>query len=329
MSDHDRHGEPQYDRHQHQNHTKKGEELFWLQVHSTFNKKPETESKSRTQRLTMGIILSKQDEAEDCMRAGRLVSSDPKPFFRCNTNKSSDAAATRLRISSGLAILRGHYDDVLSKGTDSTQNSPEPIEPAMATRVRAQINQRETSPHARGIGSSSSTRGGIWYHVGGISADGPEEPKLAQHKIHVKISKPTSRRGVSAPLPVNKDRKQSSLEIPHEKMQSHLPSSHALMDQEDNDHLQTMYDMRTWDMYIRITEARKQRATSCPGPTTTASDSPDADEQQDMADSSYLPLPPSQIEYGYFSRADDMDSPALVPVEVGGSGHEMFFGDLE
>jgi hypothetical protein len=109
------------------------------------------------------------------------------------------------------------------------------------------------------------------------------------------------------------------------------------MQQYESDHLQHLYDMQTWDMYTRITEARSKRATNV---TTTISHRPGPGQnghhakhqQQDTAETASISLPPSQIDDGYLSRGiedTNMDGPGMTPNEVGSYNQVMIFGDLE
>ena len=77
------------------------------------------------------------------------------------------------------------------------------------------------------------------------------------------------------------------------------------------DELQRMYDMRTWDMYLRITEARKNK----PAPTMIP--------HQNHPESA---LPTD--DYDYFTPGDESFEESDNILDHSQS-EEMIFGDLE
>jgi len=278
-----------------------------------------------------------------------LFSEAPRPSFR-SAKTSSDAANQRLgRVekSRNLPIVKGFADDVLSKTTESTQGSPGFTDALNSIAVRAMDSRSDESvkrlQSAVGGRGSSTARSGTWFHRQKVSSVAkkpvsvtPDDDSLPSAiDIRRNQKKPTShniRRAPSSSMPMKCPPSKSSRKSRQQSPQPY-PSSHTIVDEEESDHLRNMYDMRTWDMYIRITEARKQRASiSDPNLSQIPAEQNGSHfiPQQNFADHDGLPLPPSQLDYGYFSgAADEMDSPGLIPIEVGGSGHEMIFGDLE
>ena len=133
--------------------------------------------------------------------------------------------------------------------------------------------------------------------------DSCHQSLMLNYDATVLNSTPTS--GKTAPVPVQSRKSRSSLGTwgtPNESV------GEAQMDE-----LQRMYDMRTWDMYIRITEARKNK----PQPTMIP-------HQQQQ----HLPLRSAKDDYDHFiTGVEPMDSPDH-PADASQS-EEMIFGDLE
>ena len=210
-------------------------------------------------------------------------------------------------------------DDILSKSTESTEGSPElPHEPIAADAPAVM----------------SLARPATWFHQRPTSSRNQQIPNRYddplppagnsnhQHQQSRESGRRLKTQSCSVPLKCPA-RKHRSTQLSPDA--SHHPNHSSFNDhqEEDNDHLQHLYDMRTWDMYLRITEARrKQNVQSHSAHYPPSSMIP---MQKSTA------LPPSHIEpsgYGHFSSTEDMDP---IPIEVGGSlsGHVMIFGDLE
>lgn len=104
----------------------------------------------------------------------------------------------------------------------------------------------------------------------------------------------------------------------------------------EDDDLKQFYDMQTWEMYLRITEARRKRspplesiaqAASITGTAFSAVPDFPRQQQQELQQGCYFV--PSSYNYphqGHHFVDDDDDDDAS---SVHSSDHEMVFGDLE
>mmetsp|Transcript_17328 Transcript_17328/g.32869 ORF Transcript_17328/g.32869 Transcript_17328/m.32869 type:complete len:255 (+) Transcript_17328:141-905(+) len=207
-------------------------------------------------------------------------------------------------------------DESQSRSTESTQGSPEiDIYPSKASR-----EARRTS-----FGSSMGVRP-KWFRRQSSSKVRAtnEDPALTEEPSHppsylvfqkddkmatsnstgVLKSSPSSS-GRTAPVPVQSRKIQSVGQMDGCDSCSDLGDPDARMDE-----LQRMYDLRTWNMYLRITEARKKN------PTATTTMIPHHHER------------PAQLDdYDYFTPGDErVDEPDIVDVS---KSEDMIFGDLE
>lgn len=230
-------------------------------------------------------------------------------------------------ISTNLPICQDIADDIVSKSTESTEGSPECVDAADIPTAQPlgrpvvwfQRRPPVTSiPATRGRGSM----GHFPIHPSPSADDAG--PQIDLDRISLK------RKSSSLPLkcpPRNrKNPSNFTKHLPDSAQQNQTSSSFNDQD-EDNDHLQHLYDMRTWDMYLRITEARRKQTNN----NNDVYQKDHVPQNQHPPMQNNAALPPSHIEplgYRQFSNIEDVEP---IPIEIGGSmsGHVMIFGDLE
>ena len=272
---------------------------------------------------TMGLTASKSNIVEGEMILSKeltLEGGTANASYSNNNKRNSSRTSNRLRLDECFGL-----DESQSRSTESTQGSPElDLYPSKSTR------EARKSSFGSSAGAGSRPK---WFRRQSSSAVGAQE--LASQKgdclppsflvfkqnksSHGSSSSPTltsssSSSGKTAPVPVQTRKTQSA-----KTLKNHWGSlsdggntasdHHARVDE-----LQRMYDMRTWDMYIRITEARKNK----PAPTMI----PHHHSTQ--------PLPLSKNDgYDYFIKGDEsLHDEHDTAVDVSQS-EEMIFGDLE
>lgn len=306
---------------------------------------------------TMGVTQSKGDAPDFFGSKRRPETSgdiNARLSFRMGKQSSSGAAEERLRKTGNLPVGKVS-DDILSKSTESTTGSPEMVE-FSGFGIRKICEELPPVSSSASPGTPSDNRGPCgnstapWFHRQPalispmVSRDdsAPEVDSLPPavsvrqdvDKRKKSCSGPIGRTGNSLPVkcPRKNSRRGFAYGSPTRSSSQDFPDH----DEVDNEHLQQMYDLRTWDMYIRITEARKASNYKTSNSAANTSDcTPTRAEEhfppvpQDAAvDDEGLPLPPSQLAYGYFATPEDPASTAGKGQIEGGSAHEMIF-DLE
>lgn len=264
---------------------------------------------------TMGVATSKVEQGN-----GGSVSS----------KKELIIAGGRGGITGNKRRPRGRFDDCFgldesqSRTTESTQGSPEiDMHPSKATRG------------ARRSSLNSSTNSGLpkWFRRQS-SANGLDSSSKQQAKNKINEPLPpsylvfkTSRNsdeslptlssessGKAVPVPVQGRKKTQSAKAAMGGWES--PSAGDLGGDFETqmDELQRMYDMRTWDMYFRIMEARKSR----PIPTMIP-------HQQELHP---RPFHAARTDYDYSTPREEVldDSDKLIDES---QTEDMIFGDLE
>lgn len=247
----------------------------------------------------MGHIASKET-GEDA----RTPASQAKEFK--SVDRTSDLKRRPSSRSSHRRSQGSGADESQSRSTASTQGSPEiDMYPSKSSKGARRSLQ--------GSSSRSSSRSSKWLRKPAAAEEAKEshyhkDPSLPPALLVLNHpSKPNtgalpassqSNYGKTAPVPVKSSRKTLRLgdAEDHEATEAHL------------DELQRMYDMRTWDMYLRIKESRKKKPLS---PT--------------MIPHSQGGAPADDYEY-YIPAGDSMDESEaatnLLP-------EDMIFGDLE
>jgi len=267
--------------------------------------------------MTMGIAFSKaetnevtsdtdDDIATARSEAGKLFSIDIAP------NKKIDAP--RSTVSNRLAKPRNQItsdstDDILSKSTESTRGSPEidffyPSRPFGPSSSRRNQDSKLAIP---GSITTSLSRVG-WFRPRSSSGRPKSSKNTSQDE-----SVPPSVLVINQMVPRRRQNQRTlPVKCPRKSQHHHRTSSSA--EEEDIEQLKHMYDMRTWDMYTRITQARENRRTTThnnnnhiPHATTTTATPNDC-----VYDHFYFPTDSSEEATGTFM-----------------TDHEMIFGDLD
>ncbi|KAL7581029.1 hypothetical protein ACA910_005835 [Epithemia clementina (nom. ined.)] len=287
----------------------------------------------------MGINLSKAAHEPEKPMLGRQVIADmhvgalhqlPGNFRLAKPLETSERRQ-RISATKSVNLPFGHHDDaddIVSKSTESTDGSPD-FEIAADTAVAMAMSRPGTWFHrpsgAPITNKNKATRSHIPCHY-----DDPL-PSADDVDPHIAARRSLKRKSSSLPLkcpPRNRKNRSKSTRLPPDSSQLQHHASSSFTDNEDeNDHLQHLYDMRTWDMYLRITEARrKQNLNHAYDKHGHQYSHPTINPPGSNSNM----LPPSHIEppgYGHNPITDDIDP---IPLEVGSmSGHVMIFGDLE
>jgi hypothetical protein len=202
----------------------------------------------------MGILVSKS-AVDDESRSSHLATSKQQP-----STGSPAGACPSNRVfpkSSGPLIV----DDLESRGTESSRGSPDS---SYNGQGDAQRPVRRYPPATDDTPSRTSWLSwrdftGTPKQSSSISSDYYVEDLAMDHpsKIYILSPRHDSRNrteSVPMPKPVQHDH--------HSQSHSSIPSrgSRSLED-DDSERLQTLYDLRTWALYLRITEARQKQTT--------------------------------------------------------------------
>ena len=251
--------------------------------------------------LTMGVAASKI-EFEDFRVGKELV---PQGGGISPAKRKTRTPNLRIEECFGL-------DESQSRSTESTQGSPE-IDMYPSKTSREARRGQSVAVRPKWFRRQKSLKVGTTANEVSNSTEEPLPLSYLEFKKDGKMtnsnslgaskSSPASS-GKSAPVPVQTRKSQSMMQMDDWDACSDLDDPEARMDE-----LQRMYDMRTWNMYLRITEARKNK------PTTSTTMIPHH-------------KPPAQSDdYDYFTPADDrFDEPEIVDLS---QSEEMIFGDLE
>lgn len=199
-------------------------------------------------------------------------------------------------------------DESQSRSTESTQGSPEiDMYPSKSTR--------DDRRHSQGGGTPFRPRWlrrqiSLPHHTTapGTTKEDSLPPSYLEFQPHNDVTNddtvpsldvPDSASGKTAPVPVH------SKPLVRGESDDCSEQPEARMDE-----LQRMYDLRTWDMYLRITEARKNK------PSSSSTMIPHGREVS--------------TDYDYYTPEDALEDPDHhPPADVSQSAEDMIFGDLE
>lgn len=268
----------------------------------------------------MGIAVSKLELENEGIAASKdlIVTGLPNAVRnKRNASRTPNSSHRRGRFDDCFGL-----DESQSRSTESTQGSPDiDMYPSKSTR-EARRSSFSSSHHGRPKWFRRQSNSGIGTHkeveAYNNNNNNTEQlpPSYLVFKNHEKTHQSLpmlnsqSSGGKTAPVPVQ-TRKSRSMDTMG-GWGSPSEEGFGGDDEAQMDELQRMYDLRTWDMYIRIMEARKNRPT----PNTMI-----PHQQQ------FKPLHAND-DYDYFTPGDEStDDPNLL-LDASQS-EEMIFGDLE
>lgn len=252
----------------------------------------------------MGVATSKSSLIQD-VPARAPKGSATAATERGVALKRSKTRTPNLRIEDCFGL-----DESQSRATESTQGSPEiDMYPTKESRGARRTSWSSTAGRSTWFRRQASSSSGVAAPVPRKNKD-PLPPSYLVFEQPEKLDSsksysPSSASGKTAPVPVTRT-SQSVKQMGGWETCSDLGDPEERMDE-----LQRMYDMRTWDMYLRITEARKNK------PVAPANNTMIPHHQHHK----------SKDDYDYFTPGEDtFDEPDVVDVS---QSEEMIFGDLE
>ena len=249
--------------------------------------------------VSMGVAPSKSAENELRLAGSPSKQSQSK---RLSRSPLGSCPSTFAFPKASDPFIVG--DGVESKGTESSSGSPDPSS------------------------SGSEHRGGRWASTSSSDSFPCEQPNATRawlswralpsnHEHSKTAAPPDSSESTSCPpkvlilAPRRSDGRNRTRSVPvkhPEHQPSHTlsaPISAQPVEEDDSERLQQLYDMRTWHLYMRITEARKKQAASTHRIAQTYPHSRDQHNHHPLDD--------------HTAAVDAQDS----------SGHPFIFGDLE
>lgn len=239
--------------------------------------------------MTMGISFSKGGEPQ-------LI--DERSVNRA-TKKSSegDRFGSKHTSTSTAEVM----DEIQSKGTESTKGSPD-----LMSLPRAQPPKRTTNNGAGLLG---------WFR----RPTAASQPSRRRHEQEPRTKPPQQ-------IVLRSSQQDSSTHVPTRSRpipRKRSSSDYASFEEEDIENLKRIYDMRTWDMYLRITEARARRSSSYHQPEPTFIPGP-----------TYGPATNERPSYYHSDLPTTMEDSATRGLahhvtESSPGDHELIFGDLD
>lgn len=251
---------------------------------------------------TMGSASSKGDHCLEKSRAAAqkdlVLSSGSRegaPIFGLHLLPLSEysAVSTSLkRVGGGDVPVRS--DDTYSKGTDSTQGTPEMNGTPPHLRVyrvdagaddhggkAAPTSCTGTSTRMSLASLARGVRGGVVGHGHSSSAtsrldadQSQNDERLSNHQPHYHTSGfpllPPKRHPPNRLLRVENQIASSSHRGSRRSKPIKCQRKPRSQNDEDFEYLRRQYDMRTWDMYLRIIESRKKEPSSTVAGTSTS-----------------------------------------------------------
>lgn len=171
---------------------------------------------------------------------GQSVSKAFKLHGHGTSDGSNMSASSRGLLSAACGHCAG--DDLSSKSTASTEDSCQP-------QQKPGFGGGEAAVKSANAFFGSSPRWSLYR--GNQSGHAPQRSR--QPPKQVNVVKDLERRTPSRPVPVKG--------VLRYQLASHEDNFDLWHegDESDAQYLQRLYEMRTWDMYVRITEARKRQ----------------------------------------------------------------------
>lgn len=274
----------------------------------------------------MGQGVSKTEQIEGEMKGipPRIQHAEPSQPPFCGKTSSSDSKRRAVLVTRTSSRRDDSFglDENQSRSTESTQGSPEidmyPSKTPKGNRSRTSFGATGSRWFHRRPSTNTAAMGAT--HKESLKND-PLPPSylvFKQPEIRHRSLPVLQTNGKTAPVPV----KRKGLSTKRmDRWEAH--SDGDVTDLESRvDELERMYDMRTWDMYLRITEARKNK----PVPTMIPHHQPPPPpQQQPMMHHHHLPMhTTSKEDYDYFTPGDGF----FMETDLSRS-EEMIFGDLE
>lgn len=317
--------------------------------------------------MTMGLSNSKAEaELVDKFTPRKVSALRAEDAKGCSKKRESGSSLGITRRSAKSLLLEASLmhgispadmeDEHRSRGTISTKGSPDT---SLGGAERAPGNRNTSATHHALLG---------WLHrstkfpPGDSSSNPPHHIHVipaatdsATTTMHKTAPSATTRKSSSANTTPTRS---SKLPIPRKSNSVYNDSNRTSYDDDDVEHLKRLYQARTWEMYFRITEARKRSSlndlNNAPGgaTATTAATSNQFQPFQPRVQQHPHPNHPSAFfipsavavasnhdndkntpsGYGFYDHGGQVALAAFHHHEhhhEGDSEHELFLGDLD
>lgn len=273
----------------------------------------------------MGLVLGKVSlQDNDSLHkpvAGAVIAEQVEKFFFTDLpRRHRFAGASKQRCSNNSKrMLQLRTDSSL--GTESTKGSPELGDYHYRNPQQTRRNQNQESSVQQ---QQTTTRPGWFRRPTEENSNVPPPPR---HRIHKTTQQPFAPSSSSSTSKRRNHRAKAQ--------SSPLPAARCtvvLREKDTAENQKKLYDMRTWDMYMRITQARQNQK---PAVATASGSSSSVYTQHDnaaavpaMGDAAAA----TDGSYGHFLQVPESaaqeKSQSLFLEDTSGD-HEMIFGDLE
>jgi hypothetical protein len=236
-------------------------------------------------------------------------------------NEDSDSTRSTCDSPTFPQLWSSHDEDVASPSKQSRASS-------IVSHFKSGLGFRSRT------GGSSSTTNDMTYSSRSSVKELPSDDEVRKPQPHNMTSARLHRsrshkRSINIPVKGSRESSRKQLEI------STITSDfyHYDSDDDDKEQLKRIYDMRTWDMYLRITASRKTASPVSIAPAVTSCHMTDTfSATTSAAGVAHFPaVPHHQLQASYYNPYNHQ---AYHFVEddacyVQSSEHEMVFGDLE